>query len=340
MLLEKKNLLILIVQGMKNKFRLLVSPFLLMVIFMSCGDRPSYVLSDDKMVDLMVDMQLAEAYSSLGASGRSAGKVELGKQVLKAHGVDEATLDSTLAWYGRNLDEYSELFEKVDKELLKRKKRYTQDKGSKPVENENLWPYAQHLVLSDFSGSPALSFSFPAQDIKKGDVLELSFALSNPVAFNTTFGVEYSDGHGEGLVSNFNNKNTVRISLFTDTLRKVSRVYGSLQVKDNKYLPLYIDSLKLELQPFDSINYRSGRRNQKTFGAIVKRPPQIVAAKNDSTLNQKDSLINKKDTLLNNVTQPDKLADKANRIEGKPNDLEKGVQVKPKSPEKIMRSAN
>lgn len=263
---------------------------ILMLSLYACGDRPSNVLSEDKMVDLLVDMELAEAYANTGNSLSRINKMELGKRVMKAHGVSEETLDTTLAWYGRNVDEYAALFEKVDKEILRRRKKYTEVPGMQPTQSENLWPFAEHLVVSPLSGSEMISFSVPNPAVKSGDVLEWTFSLPNPTGVKTTIGVEYEDGYGEGIVNMSNNKKSVSVTLYTDTARKVSRLFGSLISKDKNSIPLYIDSLKIMVQPFDSVNYRSQKRSQKSFGPYkVVTIPKTVE-KTDSLKESSDSI--------------------------------------------------
>lgn len=283
-------------------------PLCLLAVMLSCSKRPSNVLSESKMVDLMVDMELAEAYSNNGSAMSSDDKMALGKQVMKAHGVSEETLDTTLAWYGRNLDAYAELFEKVDKEIMKRRKKYTEVPGMKQSETENLWTYGDHLIMSPLSGSDAFSFSLPNPDVKPGETLEFTFALANSVGMKGTLGVEYTDGHGEGLVSNISGKNSVNITLSTDTGRNVKRIFGTLQVKDKKNLPVYIDSLKLITQPFDSINYRNNKRNQKKFGPfVIKSKPK--------TVEKKDTITETPDSLSRNIPEPAPKSDSLKPIE-------------------------
>lgn len=216
----------------------------------------------------MVDMELAEAYTNIQVSKTSSERVEFGRQVLDAHGVSEETLDTTLAWYGRNMDSYTELFAKVDKEIERRREKYTKTDGETKKESDNLWPYVTHAVISPLSGSDALSFSLPNPEMEKGEILTFSLFLPNNANLKGTFGVEYSDGSGEANVMNYNSKNKVEIVLQTDTSRKVSRIFGSMQLKNKDANPIYLDSIMIKGEPFDSLTYRSKRRNQKTFGAF------------------------------------------------------------------------
>ena len=234
-------------------------------ILISCSDRPSVVLKEKEMVDLIVDMQLAEAYVNTQGTLTYKEKEEIGRQVLAAHKVSEESLDTTLAWYGRNMDEYSKLYEKVDKEINKRRVKYTEIEGGTIKESDDLWNYGEHLVISPLSGYDAFTFSIPYPEIEKGEIIKLSFFLPNSTSLKNTLGVEYQDGYGEALVNN-STKNKVEIELQTDSSKVVSRIFGTIRVKDLKALPLYLDSLSIKGDPIDTLTYRSKRRSQKSYG--------------------------------------------------------------------------
>lgn len=252
--------------GIRHK-RFCVFFFLLIVFMVSCSDRPSGVLKEKEMVDLLVDMQLAEAYTHTQNTLSNHEREDLGKRVLIAHGVSAETLDTTLAWYGRNMDEYSDLYEKVDKELQKRRKKYTENPADIYKEIDDLWPYSQHLVISPLSGHDSFTFSLLHPEIKKGEILQFSFYLPNSVGLRGTLGVEYEDGRGEATITN-TTRNKVMVEVQTDSSKVVKRIFGTMHVKDLKKLPLYIDSISLKGEPIDTINYRSKRRSQKSFGPL------------------------------------------------------------------------
>ena len=247
--------------------KLILKIFLLPIIFLviSCGDRPSNVLKEKDMVSLMVDMELTEAYLNTQNNLSYHEREEIGKRVLDAHGVSPETLDTTLAWYGRNMDDYSELFEKVDKEIIKRRKSYTEIPGEKIKESDNLWPYVSHVLISPLSGDEALNFNLFQPELEKGDRVKFSFYLPNSATIKGVLGVEYTDGSGESSVSNFS-KNNFKVELQTDSSKTVSKIFGSMQLKDSKNLPLYIDSISIKSEPIDTLEYRNTRRNQKKFG--------------------------------------------------------------------------
>ena len=247
---------------MKNSFIWIFFLFLLA----SCSSRPRNVLPENKMVDLMADMELAEAYINTARSSSSQDRIDIGKSVLQAHGVSQETLDTTLAWYGRNMDEYTELFEKVDKKILQRRDKLTEESGIKIKESDNLWIYSPHLVVSPLSGRDNFVFSIPHPPIEKGDLLKLTFALPNATSIKSSFGVEYTDGSGEAAIAHMSSKRSVEFTFQTDTSRTVSRIFGIMNLKEMKDNPIYVDSLKILAEPFDSLSYLSKRRSQKSFG--------------------------------------------------------------------------
>lgn len=289
---------------MKNRF--VCSPLILILfslLLFACGDRPSYVLDEDEMVNLIVDMEIAESYSNMQTGGNRSNKqkVELGRRVLAAHGITPDKLDTSLAWYGRNLDEYSKLFEKVDKELQKRKDLYVENDYEKESDLDNLWPFNQHLIISPLSGHESLIISLLDPPVQSGERLNLSFSLPNRSSMKGLWGVDYSDGTSEAITSTFNNKAKVESSLLTDTAKTVSRIFGVFTVKDKKELPVYIDSLKITTMPFDTLEYRRKKRTQKTYGVMLPKPKPIV---------QKDSL--KTDTVPVDSIKTDSIKNRRN----------------------------
>lgn len=289
-------------------------------MLVSCGGRPSNVLPEDKMVKLMADMELAEAYVNTQVSASGKERVKIGKQVLAAHNVSEETLNTTLAWYGRNMDKYTELFDKVDKEIQKRQKKYTVVPGIKKVESDNLWPFNQHLVISPLAGTDNFSFSIPRPEIDKGSILEMTFSMPNPSALKGTLGVEYTDGNGEANVSNFSSKNHVQLTLQTDTAKEIARIFGIIQLKDSKgALPFYVDSIQIVTNPIDSSEYRNKKRIQKKFGAQreQKQPePSIDTTKKDTTINRITPTTENHSNLKSSVSTPKNEVKEKPKVEG------------------------
>ena len=236
---------------------------------MSCSRRPKEVLGEREMVSLMADMQLAEACANSSMNGKSGdlSRYEIGRSILSAHGVTQEQLDTTLAWYGRNLDDYSELFEKVDKEIESRRKSLIKgnSSGADDSETDNLWRYGSHSLLSANGDIDAWVLSLENPDILSGDILEWSMHLINPVQLSGVLGVEYEDGSGTSVTNMFVGRPKIEMRLQTDTGRTVRRIYGTLSLKDAAAVDIHADSILLRTLPFDSLEYRK-YRGQKRYG--------------------------------------------------------------------------
>lgn len=256
-----------------------------LLLLAGCSQRPKEVLSEKKMIKLMADMEIAESYAGIADRGPSGGdtRYELGKGVLAANGVTQEQLDTTLAWYGRNLDDYSDLFAKVDKEIISRKKKLLNLSQDEVIEEGDiLWRYGKNGMLSNLGNSQAWVLSVDDPDLQQGDRLEWTMHIDNNSQMNGVLGVEYTDGSSEAASSVFVGRNKIELICQTDTGKTVRRIYGSLRVKEEKNLPIFADSISLRRIPYDSVEYYS-HRNLKRYGIPS---PKVV-----KPVEEKDSLI-------------------------------------------------
>lgn len=256
---------------------------ILLLVVSGCRKRPENVLSDSEMTDLMVDLIIADAYEQSGASSRLPDSVRrhLGEAVLRQHGVDQATLDSTYAWYGRNLDDYAKLYEKVDKRLMSRARK-AGGNMQQGVEENDIWTLPKHLILSPIASQDAFIFQFPAGDIQKGEMLEWKFFMSNAAEADMTLGIDYEDGATSIVTSNIRGDRKMEVEIVSDTARQPKRIFGTLRVARNN-LPLWVDSIAMLKQPYDSLNFLKFRGQRLLMG-----PKKRVAKKEDGI--SKDSV--------------------------------------------------
>ena len=266
--------------------------------FLSCNKRPKGILSENEMVSLMVDMQIADAYYEMTAHGGSSynsNKNDFGKSVLIKHGVTQEEVDSTLKWYGRNLDEYAALFAKVDKELQKQKEIIEKENQLITDENDldNLWPYSKNGILLPTSTTQGWIFDLNGNDVGKGDRLLFSMHFSIPQSVKSVLGVEYNDGSGDAITNLGTNRPKVELTLQTDTGKQVSRIYGSIILNEKVKQPLLTDSIILTKLPIDSLEYKK-IRNQKKYHALQNK--RVISK---DTLNHKNSV--SKDTIENKI---------------------------------------
>lgn len=248
-------------------------------------DRPEDILSEDKMLDVMTDLQIAEAYDRSGSvpldlQGSSTGK--LGLAVLRQHGVTEEEMDSTLAWYGRNMDEYAKLYKKIDERLAKRQRKYAKAAGEsdKELMSADLWPYGWHLVISDLSFADDIVMSIPGDQVVPGEKLTWKMRVQGSSSRQMTLGVDYPDGTSVIVKnSNYSSDLWVETVLQTDTAQTPVRIFGTLKLRSN-YPRAFVDSIQLTHQPVPAGEHdRLGL--QRRIGAARRK----ISLPSDSTAN-------------------------------------------------------
>lgn len=220
-----------------------------------CVKRPKGVLSDSKMVGIVADLELSEAYLQQNPQLGERDKEALVEYVISKHGVSRADFDSTMSWYGRNMDAYYDLYGRVERELTKRKRKSAGADSYEHAATGDIWPYSRMALLSPLSGSDAFEFSIPTGDIEKGEQLELSMRLRTPAAGTSIFGVEYSDGTKSYLSRTLSSSRRLKLKLQTDTGRRVSRVFGNVLLNSERDMPLWIDSIYILPLGYDSMEY-------------------------------------------------------------------------------------
>lgn len=252
--------------------------FILSIALLSgCNDRPKGVLSDNKMAEVVADMEIAEAYVQTrpmpgeeGAKDDAGPETHYKKQesykemmmssVLKRHRVSKADFDSSMVWYGRNLDAYYKLDVKVKQNIDKRRHKLAGIASSTSGETEteaasDLWPYERMVVIDDNSGSGLLNFSLDGSALRKGESVEWKGRFRNTPDASMMLGVEYKDGTATYVSRVTDGQKKFVINLQTDTALEPSRIFGYLHMNDNNSLPEWIDSIALHALPYDSTQY-------------------------------------------------------------------------------------
>ena len=241
-----------------------------------CESRPDKVLSDSEMESLLTDLILADAYGQ-SADGRAlpdSVRRHLGESVMKAHGVDYATLDSTYAWYARNLDQYYRVYTKVQTRVDNQRRKVAGDTGEadKGFEN-NIWQLPGHMLFSPLAESDALVFQLDGNSIGKGDRLEWKMRLSNGNETDMLLGVDYDDGTTLIVRRTFYGDKRLSLALASDTARTPRRIYGVMSVPRN-VMPVYADSILLLKEPFDSTVYADAWSQRLFYGPRPKPKPK------------------------------------------------------------------
>lgn len=269
---------------------------LVLLISSGCSKRPKNILSEDKMVAVMADIQIAEAYERNGSSNdflQGNHRELLGRGVLMQHGVSIEEMDSTLAWYGRNMDEYSNLYKKIDEELNRRQKKYAKSAGESQKENSSadLWPYSKHFVVDKNSLTDGLIVDIPASELAPGDKLTWKMIVEGASYRSLTLGVDYENGTSDIYrIMNRTFDKWVEMSLQTDSSLLVNRIFAIADF-GKPSSRILIDSVQLTHIPFNREEYHlnSYHRTIRPAGRKIVLPPDTSTNSN----NVPDSIIPK-----------------------------------------------
>ncbi|MDE7420111.1 MAG: DUF4296 domain-containing protein [Muribaculaceae bacterium] len=267
---------------MRKNYLYILMSFLLLSA--GCSKRPKDILSEDKMVKVMVDLQIAEAYERSGYSNdylNGKDREMLGRGILMQHGVSVEEMDSTLAWYGRNMDEYPKLYKKIDAELNKRQIKYARAAGESENEGSSadLWPYSRHFVLDNKSLTDGLIVEIPTTEMAPGDKLTWKMLVDGGASRSLALGVDYENGTSEVYrISNAGFDKWSELSLQTDSTLTVNRIFAVADFH-NPTSRILIDSIQLLHYPFNHEEYHKsgGQRTIRPAGRKIVLPPDTSA---------------------------------------------------------------
>lgn len=279
--------------------KLLVASLLTALLLGSCTDDH---LPQRKMADLIVDLKLAEAYTTSAGRVSPAEREALRKKILADHGVTQQEYDRSLSWYGHNLEEYVKLYDEVDKRLDKRQKKLlASSESSTDGKESSLWPYSMAAMISPKGSQDALMFSIPVSDFTPGERLKWFLRLSAGTPSQMVIGVDYKEGGTSFVSKRFSSDRRLEMTLQTDSTRNVSRIYGYLTVDNRSALPLWADSITLTKLPFAKETYYQyfsqtaydGPRKPQPKDSTQSRPPTVKPIRDiDPTATNGDNSVN------------------------------------------------
>lgn len=247
-----------------------IAGLLTLALLAGCDKRPKGVLSQDEMVSLLTDVEMADAYYNTAAPGERIDRRTLLASVMEKHGITQEEMDSTTAYYGRNIDEYALIYEKVGANLRKKT-----GKEETAVASDDIWPYARFAAFMPNGLGEGITFTFPAEDLERGSALEWGMRLTSTEGADVTLGVEYEGGLASYIKRSATGSKTLKVNLQTDTALQAKRIYGILHVPTAS-MPVWADSIRLIKTEFDSLNYSKIRQQHRIYPPLPKPLPEKV----------------------------------------------------------------
>jgi len=230
----------------------------LISVLAACSKVPKEILSEKEMQNVLTDMMIADAM--IGADyttyANDTTKMALYDAVFRKHNINQAKYDSSLVWYGRNLDIYMKVYDRVllavNKQIANLGDIQADATPATGRDSVNIWPRRATLVFSPKSVFNGTTFDLtPDSPYPSGSsfVLGLRVWGLTPEIYN--FPEVRISAEQQDTIITVENKimadgyyETVLNTLAT---RQVKRVYGYIRMdnSDSTYFKVYVDSLNL-----------------------------------------------------------------------------------------------
>ncbi len=218
-----------------------------LILASSCSGVPRRVIQPDKMAALMADIHLGEAVAE---QNRQSFNNDSTRQLLKqsiyaAHGVTPEEVDSSMMWYGRNIEKYVEVYEKTEKILekeLARANELAATATERPPlvafeaegDSVDIWSQFRMRPVSGNLASDRVTFEIRSDRYwELGDVYHLRFkGVNTPGKFEVSLAAEYPGGNIDYSSSSMAGDGWHDLYLhLNDTLRG-SMIYGDIAYAD------------------------------------------------------------------------------------------------------------
>lgn len=178
---------------MYKSFYITVFCIAVAAVIASCGNKmPKEVIAPDKMENLLVDIHKSEAFmeSDYQYYAENNRKDSIKNSIFRKHGVTRAEFDTSLVWYGMNIDKYIDIYKNVIERLQEEDNRtLALMQGGKATINTitrsgdtvDIWNNEKYAVLDCNVGSNVAVFSVSSDDnFRDGDRFVLKFKMSAP----------------------------------------------------------------------------------------------------------------------------------------------------------------
>ena len=240
---------------MRHRSLLVPCAMLLIALTGACDRTPEYVLSRSEMVDLMVDMHKAEGVVELNRSryGSDSMRKVMKQSVLQRHGVTQERFDTSMVWYGHNLEKYIEVYDEVIARLESEVSEVDADQGGARIsmavvgDSADAWPESR--MRRFFYGQPDDMVRFLLrrdENWESGDVYTWRFYLTNARApLSYAIGTQYTDGTTDYLTGTTSSNGWNEIVMQLDTARVAQNVFGFASLSPNLLDAPYMDSISL-----------------------------------------------------------------------------------------------
>lgn len=241
----------------KSKFCIIL---LAVISIVACSRRPSEVMDKESLAQLMADVHTGE--SVVESSSRSfrtdSAKRAFLQSIYAKHGVTTEIVDSSLSWYGYNVEKYLEVYDRTIEILEERLERQqdlagTTADGLREVTTEmqgdsvDVWPGIRYRRFSATMPNNLVSFNLRTdRNWERGDVYTLrAKIMDNRMPLIYSIAVEYNDGKREYISKKLIGDGWHELKLVLDSAKAAQRVYGYINYDCRPGELVFVDSISL-----------------------------------------------------------------------------------------------
>lgn len=274
---------------MKKLFGILTATMLLA----ACSHVPRHVIQPEAMSQLMADVHTAEAVIDMhrGYYARDSVKQALKQSVYARHNVSAEQVDSSLAWYGRNITRYMDVYDRtieiLEQRLIESGNRVAAEAAlSIAGDSVDVWPYARFLAINDRVPTHTVTFAYGRdENWERGDMYVWRAKFFNGGSDNAsrwTIAAEYADGTVEYITQAVGGDGWRELAFYTDSLRDATHLYGLLEAANRPGTTLALDSIEMVRKRVDRENYSRRYSIRKLHGALPAQPLEPAGSNSDN----------------------------------------------------------
>lgn len=240
-----------------------------------CHGVPSDVIAPEEMAQLMADVHTGEAVVDMNRRDypTDSTKQAFKQSVYARHGVTSAQVDSSMAWYGRNITKYMEVYDRtieiLEHRLTEMGNRVAAEAAmSVSGDSVDVWPYPRLMAVNALSPTNIIAFNFHSDDNwEVGDIYTLRVKFVNGgTRGEWQLAVEYDDGGVETVYAGFSGDGWRELTLRADSTRTLTNVGGYLRADFPVNGTVVMDSIALVRKRLDPNRYNDRYRQRRVAG--------------------------------------------------------------------------
>ncbi len=253
----------------------------LVALLAACSKTPSGVIGKEKMARIIADLSIAEAVveSDYKAFPTDSDKLALKQSIYLKNKVTPEQVDTSLRWYGRNMDILVEVYDRAIEMTEHELKSAALSAASMPStkstsiyategDSIDLWTSEPSRIFAPNMPTDISTFHLISdRNWQNGDIFTLSARATepkNPVRFAIT--AEYQDGTREYVTSGSPSSGWHRLKIALNPDKKASMIYGYILYTPAEDEVVALDSISL-VRTRISPAAEGIRRNIKSFAS-------------------------------------------------------------------------